>query len=57
MSILSLFSAAGLLGLASGVLLVNAAESPRSAQFGSITAGVGVLMLAIAAAGQLISRG
>jgi Na+/phosphate symporter len=55
MNALSLAAALGLLGLVIGVVLVNVVSTPRAAQIGTIIAGVGVLMLAVTAIGQLFS--
>ena len=44
----------GLLGLFVGIVLVNVVSTPRAAQAGTIVAGIGVLMLAIAAVGHLL---
>jgi len=54
MNALSFMSALGLVVLGSGVALVHIATSPRLAQCGAITAGVGVLLLTLVAVGQLI---
>jgi hypothetical protein len=53
MSAFSIVAAAGLITLASGVLLVNAVSTPRSAQVGTIIAGLGVLILVVVAVRQL----
>lgn len=47
--------AAGLLLLIGGVVTVNVASGPRAAQGGTIIAGIGVLILALAAAGTFLS--
>ena len=49
-----LLAAAGLLGLAGGVVIVNAVRTPRAAQLGTIMAGCGVLILALVAIRQLL---
>lgn len=54
MNALSFLSALGLTSLGCGVTMVNLARSPRLAQCGAITAGGGVLLLALAAVGQLV---
>ena len=53
MNVLSLVASLGLLGLASGVFLVNVVHHPRAALIGTIVAGIGVLMLVVVAVGQL----
>ena len=53
MSAFSIVAAAGLITLASGVLLENAVSTPRSAQVGTIIAGLGVLKLVVVAVRQL----
>jgi hypothetical protein len=55
MNAFSFMAVAGLLGLVSGFLLVNAASAPRTAQIGIVVAGVGVLMLAAVAVRQLLA--
>jgi len=55
MSVVSLAAALGLLGLVTGIGLVNLVTTPRAAQVGTILAGLGVLMLAIAAVGHLLT--
>jgi hypothetical protein len=55
MSVVSVAAALGLLGSVTGVGLVNLATTPRAAQVGTILAGIGVLMLAIAAVGHLLT--
>jgi hypothetical protein len=55
MSAFSLIAAAGLLGLVSGVVLVNVASAPRAAQIGTVVAAIGVLMLAAVAVRQLLT--
>jgi hypothetical protein len=54
MSVFQLAAAAGLFGLVAGVALVNIVSTPRAAQFGTIMAGSGVVMLAIVAVRQLL---
>jgi hypothetical protein len=54
MNALSFSAALGILGLVTGVALVNVMATPRAAQIGTIVAGVGVLLLAIAAIGHLL---
>ena len=53
MDALTLAAALGLLGLVSGVVLVNVVSTPRAAQVGAIVAGIAVLMLSIVAVGRL----
>ncbi len=53
MNVIQFVSAAGLLGLVGGILLVNIVATPRAAQTGTIMAGCGVVMLVIVAARQL----
>jgi hypothetical protein len=57
MNVVSFVAATGLLGLVSGAALVNAVHHPRAAQLGTIVAGIGILMLAVAAAGHLLGFG
>jgi hypothetical protein len=54
MSAFSFMAAAGLLGLVGGFVLANVATSPRTAQIGTVLAGVGVIMLAAVAVRQLL---
>jgi hypothetical protein len=54
MNVFQLAAAAGLLSLAGGVVLANVVLTPRAAQLGTIMAGCGVAMLAIAAIRQLL---
>ena len=55
MSIFHLVAAAGLCSLAGGMIVVNVVATPRAAQFGTIMAGSGVVMLAIVAIRQLLT--
>jgi hypothetical protein len=54
MNLFHLAAAAGLLGLVGGVVVVSVASTPRAAQIGTIMAGCGVVMLAIAAIRKLL---
>jgi hypothetical protein len=54
MGVFHVAAAMGLLGLVSGVVLVNIVTTPAAAQVGTIVAGIGVLMLAAAAIGHLL---
>jgi hypothetical protein len=51
---LFLLPIAGLLGLVSGVVLVNVVSTPRAAQIGTIVAAAGVILLALVAIRQLL---
>jgi hypothetical protein len=54
MDAFSFMAAAGLLGLVSGFVLANTASSPRTAQIGTVLAGIGMIMLAAVAVRQLL---
>jgi hypothetical protein len=54
-SALSFAAATGLLSLVGGVFLVNVISTPRSAEVGTMIAGLGILLLAAVAIGQLLS--
>ena len=53
MSSLYLAAATGLLGLLSGLIIVNVFPSPRTAQLGTTIASIGMLILAIVTLGWL----
>jgi hypothetical protein len=55
MSVFQLVAAAGLFTLVGGVAVVNVASTPRAAQIGTITAGCGVIILAVVAVKQLLA--
>jgi hypothetical protein len=55
MSALSVVAALGVFGLVVGMILVNMAVTPRAAEGGTILAGIGVFLLAVAAVGHLLT--
>jgi hypothetical protein len=54
MNAVSVTSALGLIGLVSGVIVVNVASTPSAAQAGGITVGLSVLLLVFVAIGRLL---
>jgi energy-converting hydrogenase Eha subunit B len=54
MNVFHFVAAAGLLGLAGGMFLVNIVSTPRAAQSGIILASCGVVLLAVLAIRQLL---